>query len=724
MSQKCLGLSICLFIFIFGPILSADEQPKDTQELTVYVSPHGDDRQNGTLERPFKTITKAQQQVRFLIKEHPDRNITVFFRAGRYELERGLVFNPMDGGRENTQITYQAYPGETVTFSGGRQISHWKKVSANLWETNIPEVLNGPWFFRQLFGDNQRLTRARWPNANEPMLTMTDFEEIKEGDFVVRHKLKFDQALPFSDLAGQESELVLLHVWSCSRQRIAESDSDFVKTQYGAGWIGHSYTSPDKTRDPAFRRAWLEHAKAFMDVPGEWYLDRDTGILSYLAYEKENPPDTVFTAPRIEQLLRIQGTDNEPVKNLHFKGIRFHHAEWQMPIQGYNGIQATCNGTRYMLEPTYMLPAAIHMKYADHCSFTQCEFAHLGAGGLALAAGCDNTQVIGCSFFDIGGNAITAGWREKADVPPRQWFENDRDNPDAVPKKNQFMHNHIYNCGVVQLGAVGYMEAFVEDTLFAHNDIHDMPYSGISIGFAWNDLLTSQKRCTVEYNKIQNVMQLLYDGGGIYTLGYQPGTVIRNNYIEDVPGGHGIYTDEGSSHILFENNIVNRAGVYGYQHHYGHHNIFRNNIICSPGKYAIMRCRNDKEPSFFLERNIILLDRHDENMTINWFCGRQGDQGEAFNDNNSTVDPNNDIFVMDQNLYWDTRGKELHFAQLIFDQWKNQRGHDRQSVVADPQFKDYKNGDFSLPEDSPAIRLGFKPIDTSTIGRQEPYRRD
>lgn len=716
MNQKCLGLSICLFIFIFGPVLFADEQPKDTQELMVYVSPHGDDHQNGTMERPFKTIPHAQQHIRGLIKEHPDRNITVFFRAGRYELERGLFFNPMDGGRENTQITYQAYPGETVTFSGGRQISHWKKVSKNLWETNVPEVLNGPWFFRQLFGNNQRLTRARWPDANEPMLTMTDFEEIKEGDLVVRHKLKFDQALPFNDLAGQESELVLLHVWSCSRQRIAESDSNSVKTRYGPGWMGHAYTSPDKTRDPAFRRAWLEHAKAFMNVPGEWYLDRDQGILYYLADEKENPPDTVFTAPRIEQLLKIQGSEDNPVQNLHFKGIQFHHAEWQMPQRGYNEIQATCNGTQYLSEPMLMLPAAIHMEYTRNCSFTKCEFAHFGAGGLALAAGCSAARVVGCRFFDIGGNAITVGWRSP--------IGDDWKNPDDAPQNNQFLNNHIHHCGAVQFGGVGYMEAFTRNSLFAHNFIHDMPYTAISIGFIWNDKMTSQRGSTVEYNKIQRVMQLLYDGGGIYTLGYQPGTVIRNNYIEDVPGGHGLYTDEGSSYILFENNIVNRAGLFGYQHHYGHHNTFRNNILCSPGKYAIMRCRNDKEPSFFLERNIILLGRHDENMTINWFCGRQGDQGEAFNDNNTTVDPNNDIFVMNQNLYWDTRGREIRFAQLTLEQWKDQRGHDRQSVVADPQFKDYKNGDFSLPDNSPAIRLGFKPIDTSTLGPQEPYRWD
>ena len=105
---------------------------------------------------------------------------------------------------------------------------------------------------------------------------------------------------------------------------------------------------------------------------------------------------------------------------------------------------------------------------------------------------------------------------------------------------------------------------FSADTRLSGNQIHDLPYTGISIGYRWDSSATSQRRCLVEYNHIHNVMQELADGAGIYTLGYQPGTILRGNYIHDVlrsssavgSPNNGLYFDEGSKGFLVEDNLV------------------------------------------------------------------------------------------------------------------------------------------------------------------------
>ena len=126
----------------------------------------------------------------------------------------------------------------------------------------------------------------------------------------------------------------------------------------------------------------------------------------------------------------------------------------------------------------------------------------------------------------------------------------------------------IRRCGADSRGAVGVFVAFSADTRVAHNVIHDLPYTGVSIGYRWDTTPTSQVRCVAEYNHIYDVMKTLADGGGIYTLGFQPGTVLRGNLIHDVHrsayahGGapnNGFFIDEGSKGFLFESNVVHRT---------------------------------------------------------------------------------------------------------------------------------------------------------------------
>jgi hypothetical protein len=201
---------------------------------------------------------------------------------------------------------------------------------------------------------------------------------------------------------------------------------------------------------------------------------------------------------------------------------------------------------------------------------------------------------------------------------------------------------------------------------------------------------------------------MLSDMGAVYTLGIQKGTVVRNNLIHDVSaftyGGWGLYPDEGSTDIVWENNIVYRCKNAGFHQHYGRENIVRNNIFAFNKENQVMRTRPEPHVSFIFTNNIVY---HDTGNLLgsNW---------------------SNDNYRMNHNVYYDTRlvakPEAMKFAGASLEQWR-QRGHDQDSVIADPEFVDAAAFNFALKPTSPALKLGFKPIDTSTVGIREKSQR-
>jgi hypothetical protein len=192
--------------------------------------------------------------------------------------------------------------------------------------------------------------------------------------------------------------------------------------------------------------------------------------------------------------------------------------------------------------------------------------------------------------------------------------------------------------------------------------------------------------------------ELMSDVGAIYTLGVSPGTRIRYNLIHDLRkrgyGGWGIYTDEGSTDILIENNLVYRIQSSGFHQHYGHNNLVRNNIIALNGERQIERTRQENHNAFFFTQNIVYANGSPIVTDQGW-------------------EPGNAAFSL--NLYFDASGAAPDFAGGSFEDWQGS-GMDAESIVADPLFLDPMNGDFRLRPDSPAFALGFKEFDLSTVG--------
>jgi hypothetical protein len=680
-----------IFLLILPVVILAAAGCSAGGNRTVfYVAPDGRDNNPGTKDRPFTTPARAQDAVRILVGPGLDRDIIVYFRAGSYFLSEPLVLDSRDSGTETFRITYAAAPGEKVVFSGGRFLTGWQRTdsNSNLWKLSPPDAKTEKWRFRQLFAGDERLTRARWPNGDDLLTIKTVDEKFQT--------FKIDPP-PVADIsADSDVEAVFYRSWCTSRVLVESLQGDTLITRVPATPLGHPNV-PKKGR-----KLFLENARQFLDQPGEWFFDRAEGVLYYMARPGEKPDQMRFVAPIIEQLLALRGSAERPIQNVYFRGIEFAHTEWQLPEFGFRDIQTGQHGPHYQTAPSYALTPTVLLTYASRCSITAARIAHCGAAGVALGRGCRDNRIAGCEFYDVGGNAVMVGWHGQEDAVRGQWMHGlnpDWSDPADAPDGNEISDNFIHHCGTVQFGGVGVWVAFSPRTRIIHNLICDLPYTGLSAGFIWNDSPTSQKENVIAFNYIHHIMQKMNDGGGIYTLGSQPGTVIHHNLIHD-SGGRGLYTDEGSSYILLENNLLYRLGDYAYLHHYGHYNIVRNNIFASAEKNCVDRYRGDAETSLTLSRNIFWMDRGD------------GPLAGVFNDNK---------FNFDYNLYWDSRNHPVLFDGQSFEQWQ-QCGQDAHSIIANPHFADPANSDFTLPPDSPAFQLGFEPIDLTTVGPRPPYR--
>lgn len=519
-----------------------------------YISPGGKDTNPGTRAEPFATPARAVAVVRTLVAGGLNRDVRVVLRGGTYALEAPLVFTPADSGSADYAITYAAAPGETVVISGGRPITGWKPGGESKWTVELPGVKSGQWFFRQLVVNGQRAVRARWPDEDGVLHIATVGSEVKS--------FTFDRTLPSENLGDQDAELVVYENWSVSRALVTNSDERQLETATAVGWIGHGDMTTASPGKPAF----IEHARAALDQPGEWCLDRRSGTLTYLARPGETPAQTAAVAPVLTQLVKIAGTKEKPVRNLRFEGLRFEHTDFALPAVGYSEIQAAHFGPSTKL-PTQVQPVAVECAYAEDVRFERCRFAHLNNSGIGFGPGCRRNIVSGCVVEDIGGNGVMVGWRGTGRLQGGAEGTLDADwaDPADAPAGNTIANCVIRRCGADSRGAVGVFVAFSTDTRVAHNLIHDLPYTGVSVGYRWDTTPTSQARCVVESNHIYDVMKKLADGGGVYTLGLQPGTVLRGNLIHDVHrsvfahGGapnNGFFIDQGSKGFLFVSNVV------------------------------------------------------------------------------------------------------------------------------------------------------------------------
>lgn len=515
-------------------------------DVSFHVAPDGDDANAGTEEAPFATIGRAQTAVRAANQSGLTDDVVVYLRGGIYRIAEPLRFEPRDGGTAEHSVTYAASDGERVVISGGREIRGWTKTGDGLWSVDLPEVKNGQWHFRQLFADGERLARGRYPKHG--------FLKIQSvsPDYKT---LQFTEPLPERDLGGQDTEVVVVQNWSISREVIARSNSTELTAKTPIGWVGHSHCLPKRGMS-----VFLENLPSLTAKPGEWRLDRQAGKLYYRAAQGEDPNTKRFVAPLSSRLVDLKGNPARPLINLHFKNISFQHTDWRIPEIGYGGIQACYYGTTLDEATCFAVPAAIEMDYCENCTIQRCRLSQLGASGIGIGAGCRSNRIVGCVISDVGATGVNVGHMRVKDPLWADW-----PNPRDIPQGNQVANCYIHHCGQDHWGAHGIFDAMTQETRIEHNEVAWVPYGGIATGYVWGTERTSQQNCLIEHNHVHDVMLKLNDSGCLYTLGYQPGAIIRGNLLHGVRFGgfaggqvcnNGIFFDEGSKGFLLEGNVI------------------------------------------------------------------------------------------------------------------------------------------------------------------------
>jgi hypothetical protein len=522
----------------------------------VYVSTGGRDIDDGSESRPYHTIQAAQEAVRTIRRDHPRRNIRVTLGEGTWNISKPLAFQAADGGSGKTTVTWEgAAEGKTI-ISGGREITGFRDAGYGIWWASVDTSL----YFEQLYIDGKRSTRARVPNATDslPFIYLDKSAWVYNPDSTIRNitvSLR-DRGLFKGLLPSGEFEAVIFKDWTISRFHVISLSADpasiFLKPPFElfvANYI--SLFAPSVNR----YNCYLEGDPSFIDQPGEWALDRNEGRLYYKPLPGQKPENISVVAPVAEQLVTLTGERGKPVENLEFRKIRFENCAYRLPAFNHDGIQA---GFYFAgkTEPDGrlgLIPPAIRMTWAENCGFSDCGISHAGGNGVYISEGCRNNRLEKVVVEDIGASGVMIGLT----VDPLK-------DSLLLPVGNTVANSTVHQAGAAFQGAIGIWLGFCAGTEISGCEVYDLPYTGISVGWQWNPLPSSSKNNRILNNRIYRAMQMMGDGGGIYTLGFQPGSVIEGNDIHDIlrsklnhaSDNNGIFMDEGSKGYLVKNNTI------------------------------------------------------------------------------------------------------------------------------------------------------------------------
>lgn len=515
------------------------------------------------------SLSDAIRQAREMKRKGQASEVTIQLASdSTYYITEPLILRPEDSG-----LTIE---GHNTTISGGMKLNAWKR-EGRLLVAQVPEVNGRTIDFRQLWVNGTKADRARDVSDFEQMNRIMTYDKQRQELWIPRRAAEKIVHAP-------HAEMVLHEMWCTANLRIKGirmvGDSAAItfhqpeaKLQFEHPWP--SPMTPNTGHPSPF---YLTNAKELIDQPGEWYYDQRASLLYYMPRKGETASNIEAIVPTMETLVSVVGSKEHPAEGIVFRGLNFSHTSWLRPsAQGHVPLQAGMYLTEaYKLRPQIDRPnnhkldnqgwlgraaAAVVVRQGQDISFDQCRFEHLGGSGLDYETGCQGGIVSQCEFADIAMNGLVCGsFSPEGLETHRPYQPTDLREVCSNQRIEQSVFHHVGN---EDWGCVAIAAGYVNGILVSHNTIHDIPYTGISLGWGWNRDRTCMGNNRIEANLIYQYAQHMYDCAGIYTLGNQPGTVIERNvvrdiarpsYVHDPKHWFYLYTDEGSSHITLRNN--------------------------------------------------------------------------------------------------------------------------------------------------------------------------
>jgi hypothetical protein len=552
--MRYLLASLAISILMLLGISHAAAQ--STPPATYFVSPSGNDSNSGTIDQPFLTLDHARDVVRPLLPGMQS-NITIYLRGGRYELAQPFTLTAQDSAMNGFDVVYRNYPGENPLLSGGVVVTDWTLWQDGIWRARTQGGADS----RQLYVNGKRAVRARSNGVPGFVKTATGFKTT----------------LPTAGWKNVgDMEMVSRTVWKTYRCPIAGAAAGVVNVQQPCWGFTQNPSIP--TIVILKNVSWLENSLSFLDTPGEWYLDKSTNFLYYKPRAGENMHTASVILPKLQTLVRGAGVIDAPLHDITFEGITFADATWLAPNSniGFAERQANTYYVSRTVSDTRMIPAAVTFDFINNSSIVNNNFIRLGQAGLSLTHAKNN--LIGWNALaNISGSGILLG--ELEDIKRGSTTPVDSR---LITSGNAVYDNTIQAIGREYEGGVGIWLGFTRDSVVRNNEISNVPYTGISIGWAGPGTVDPSiaKNNVVKANYIHDYMKVLQDGGGIYSLGAQPQNLYTHNVIVNGPHSNGgIYIDNDSRYIEVTANVDfanKRSAIVNGGDNYVHDNFWQN----------------------------------------------------------------------------------------------------------------------------------------------------
>ena len=573
----------------------------------IWISPKGSDFNDGTRQSPKATLTSALRQAREWRRTEDNRiqgGITIYMEGGTYAFHEPVFIRPEDSGTKESPTIIRSVGDEKVILSGGISINGWKK-QGKVWVADVPAFNGRPLDFRQLWVNGKKAVRARDVEDFEKMNRICSVDEKNEILYVPAVSIRrlIDNK---GNLKAKYAEMVLHQMWCVANLRIrsveVQGDSAAIRFHQPESRIQfeHPWPRPMVTTDGHNSAFYLTNARELQDVPGEWYHDIDARKIYYYPREGEKMQEAEVIVPAVETLVRVEGTLDRPVCHIRFEKITFSYTTWMRPSEkGHVPLQAGMYLTDgYRIDPKMQRnylnhpldnqgwlgrpAAAVRVVAARQIDFERCRFEHLGSTGLDYEEAVQGGVVRGCLFRDIAGNGLLVGSFSPAAHETHLPY-------DPADRREVCTQQQINNCYFTEIGnedwgCLAIAAGYVGDVNIEHNEISEVPYSGISLGWGWTQTVNCMRNNRVHANLIHHYAKHMYDVAGIYTLGSQPKSYVTENcvhsiykpgYVHDPNHWFYLYTDEGSSFITVRDNWT--EGEKYLQNANGPGNVWENN---------------------------------------------------------------------------------------------------------------------------------------------------